>query len=673
MRRKPWALYLLIRGTEVLFGAYLLWTILPLKRPWLMERVQLGSCGQFACVRVAPAFLGQAYVWPLAAFLRTSALIFALSIVFDERLRALLARMARTRTLGRTVTALALLGLTLYPSSELGSGVVLYLWLGTIGVTWTVAGVVALCAQTQSESDAAARAGTHLVASAAAFARAAPACALVAGAFGLELCLTNLASAKLFDHVPHVPDGVTQLFHARILATGAFTARTPALPEFFRYPHMIMTDRWYSQYPPGHIFSLLLGVWVGVPWLVNPVLGSLTIALLYPLGKELYGESTARLSLLLGLLSPFVLFMSSEFMNHATALFTLTLALLFFARMVRTRSATDGLLCGASFGWMAVTRPLSAAATAVPFVLFAARLFWREPRRCSAAMIGLLSAGLFAIVLMLAFNFETTGSPMLSGYQALHGPGDMLGFGHSGGEPPHTAAQGLSLTLKNLNAINKYLFEWPIPGLTFVAALFVSRRAKAWDFLLLASFAALVVAYFFYWFQDWCFGPRYLYESTTALILLTARGILELPALLAEHNDSLACKLGARRVVAGLLCVCIVVAAVGNVPALVTRYGASYWGVSAHVLHWVKAARLENALVFTQEDFGGVFHANDPDLGGKVIFARDRGAHDWDLAARYRGRSYWIAGAHGLTPLGRRPVIHGVEQPDVEPTAKHSE
>lgn len=108
------------------------------------------------------------------------------------------------------------------------------------------------------------------------------------------------------------------------------TAQLPPEPNFFENALVIHSDKWYTQYPPGYPVLLALGVLMGVPWLVNPILAALTIAGIYLIANELYGRNIAKLSALLACTSSFFLFMSSEFLSHSSTLFFITAAFLSF-------------------------------------------------------------------------------------------------------------------------------------------------------------------------------------------------------------------------------------------------------------------------------------------------------------------------------------------------------
>ena len=95
--------------------------------------------------------------------------------------------------------------------------------------------------------------------------------------FLLAFILTNLGSYFLFEHIPHVTDSIKQVFHGKIFATGRLAAPSHPLKEFFDF-RGTMNDmrgdgKWYSEYPPGHSFLMMLGALISAPWLVNPVLG----------------------------------------------------------------------------------------------------------------------------------------------------------------------------------------------------------------------------------------------------------------------------------------------------------------------------------------------------------------------------------------------------------------
>jgi hypothetical protein len=453
----------------------------------------------------------------------------------------------------------------------------------------------------------------------------------------LSFVLASIVSDAIFERIPHVQDSIAQLFHGKILAAGALTAPAPPA-EFFEFLHIIINDgKWYSQYPPGHSALLAAGVLVNAPWIVNPFFGSLTVIAAYALGKELFGETVGRLTAVLTLFSPFLLFMNSEFMNHTTALFFFTLFILFLAKALRTGAFSHGALAGATLGWLANIRPYSAPALALPFLLYGFMQVFKRWNSLKRAVGGFVCLFLVFILLLLGFNWLTNGNPFLFGFQVLWGDQVQPGFGHSAWGEPHTPLRGLHQTLSNLNGMNKYLFELPVPSLLLVILVFFSGTHTRWDLLFASTLFMLSGTYFFYWFQDWCFGPRFLFESSVPLIILAARGIDRFPGLWNSVLGFTTDRIKLRIITfAGLVSLFTAGFAI-NLPPHLRHYGYSYWGVNTDVLRAVERKGIEKGVVFVKSYFGSVLPANDPFLREGVIYAIDRGPKNKELMTRFPG------------------------------------
>ena len=542
---------------------------------------------------------------------------------------------------GRRSAALALVLLTtLFPTTR-GAEVVAELVLASAGVALVAHG---LCGLAPNATEALSRRAALLVRGATSRPRYLQAAVPVAT--GL---VALLASHLIFGGIPHVVDAVDQLFHGRILMGGRVAAPAPEPAAAFQLTHMISDGSWYSQYPPGHSLLLGLGASVGAPWLVGPLFGALSVALVFLLGRELYDERTARTAAVLGLASPFVLLMSSSHMNHGTSLFFLLALLLGLARMVRRGGWGNALLTGFAGGYALTIRPLTAAAFLLPAAALAvARLVrlarGRETNGAASARSWAVSCFLalaaFAIPAgaLLLFNLATNGAPFLSGFEVLHGPGALPGFGNAGwGDAPHTPLLGLRSTLENLNALNQYLFGLPLPSLALPILGLAAVRARGWDTFLVVCVAALGLAYWFYWFNDWTLGPRFLYSATGPLLLLSARGLLAL-------RDR-ASQLANRRLPVTTLVLALLYAAVVTWPTLAAYYSRNYRDTNADVGRAVDRAidrgELGRAIVFVPPfHYASVFARNAPLLDSEVIFANDLGyQQNLEAMARHPGRA----------------------------------
>ncbi len=396
---------------------------------------------------------------------------------------------------------------------------------------------------------------------------------------------------------------MAQRFHANILLGGHLFARGESHPEFFSFTGVLDRDgRWYSAYPIGGPALLALGMALNATWLVNPILTALTACGLYRFAAAAFGEGAARASALLFALSPFVLIMGGSEMNHVGTLALATLALVALASWA---SAPDGkaaaraaALIGFAVGGMATIRPLDAVAVGAVVGLFQLAVLLRDRGRAPSLLVQ-LAVGALPVAWLLYANAHTTGQPLLFGYEALYGPGHRVGFHVDPYGVPHTPTHGLIITSASLMRLNRYLFEWPVPGLLpILAALVALRRPTRWDVLLCGLIGAILFAYALYWADSFFAGPRYLYSAVPAFLVFAARA----PGLVAASLPSGTL----RRAVLLLVPLCLLYAwlvptGVSSVQMRAYYYHAGRTKLKTDLASQLEAARLRDALVFVHE------------------------------------------------------------------------
>ncbi len=511
----------------------------------------------------------------------------------------------------------------------------------------------------------------------------------------LTFALTTHIAGDVLARVPHVQDSLTYLFQAQILVRGELWAPAPSLPEFFEQEFLLVQDsRWFSKYPPGYPAVLALGVLLKAPWLINPLLATLTVPLLYQLGRRLYNGRLALLAAGLMTLSPFFLFLSGSQMAHAAELFWLVLFMVCWWLVVdwkkqehraaqrRHREAQSiflALVAGLAAGMAFLTRQLTAVAIVAPFFLLTtwiSPLPWRDRLQKGAVWL----AGLLPLVaLLFAYQWAVTGDP-LQDPRLLYWPYDQLGFGDDIGEAPnlmeielldeepgyavlwrtdpnqpprgHTPQRGLHNVLRNWQALQTDLFGWvPLLTFSFLWLGFLLKRPSPTDWILLATLVSLVAAEAFYWHSGIMYGPRYLYGTLPALLLLTARGALALASWLGG------------RLGWWLTAVPLILLILGNVLSTLPQYAQSYRGfnfVAGDKVAMVKTAvpPNEQALIFVESptgnwwEYGELFLGNTPWLDGRFIFARDLGDDaNLSLRALYPNRRAYRFSHDQLTQL----------------------
>lgn len=469
----------------------------------------------------------------------------------------------------------------------------------------------------------------------------------------VSLCLAafvaaGLVSALILEQVPHLEDEVAYLFQAQVFAAGDLYAEEPSYSACFFAPFVVdYQGRRFGKYTPGWPALLAVGVWLGQPWWVNAAGAALTLALIFCLGRELHGLRAGTLAAALATTSPFVLFLSGSFMSHTWCLVFVTGFLWCFYRACRGGAhRTDwavaaGVLLGAAF----TIRPFTAVAIAIPAGIYA---LWRLVRFREWRLPWLVGVGWAPLALAVPlFNAIWTGDPLLSPY-VLFWPYDRLGFGPGTGPLPtgNTIWLGLSSAVVAVGNLANHLLGWPALSLSFVLLFFLFKPRRRRDLFLAATVISLILAYVFYWTNGDVFGPRYAYETASALFILSGAGIVRVADWARKRN-----KLSLVYVALGLL---IVVNLALYLPVQVRRYKGLY-GITAAPRQVFQEADLHHALVIVHEergwwDYAVAFSMNTPALDGSVVYARDCGVYNGELMDHFSGRSVYYFDGDRLWP-----------------------
>jgi hypothetical protein len=495
----------------------------------------------------------------------------------------------------------------------------------------------------------------------------------------LMLGATMFIAVDVLERVPHVQDSVTFLFQAELLAKGRLFAPAPELPQFFEQEFLTVRDgRWFGQYPPGFALLLAVGVVLKLPWLVNPLLATLTVVLIYRLGVLLFGRKEGLLAAVLALFSPYYLLMSGSFMVHPAELFWIVLFLVGWVNWLKGGGGRWGLVgAGAALGMVVLTRQVTAAAVGgavvgVSLIAAVTGRFGLERFRIVKENVGwrkVLFGGVVVglgiapfLVLLLGYQWGVTGDPMQDP-RLISRPFDRPGFGLDVGSydnafttaviegetvvvwytdpelPPrgHNLARGLFNTIQNWEALSEHLFGWlPFLTLAFCWLVFVTGRPSFGDWLLLGVMGAVVMVYVAYWAAGIMYGPRYYYAALPAFLLLTGRGVVMLGRRLGGRSG--------RWVAVGLAAAFVVGNLLFYLPETVED-SRGFNFVSGGPLAAVEEMIEGKAIVFVGGDedswweYGQFFSGNTPWLDGRIVYARDLGEENGRLLDLYRGRA----------------------------------
>lgn len=476
--------------------------------------------------------------------------------------------------------------------TALTAGIGLVAWMASRRGFWGPAAAAQTPVELTAAAAPAARAG-----------RTAPEGAVLLLVALCALILYAIVASAVFSRRPLLIDEIAQLWQAQRYAEGRLWLPTPSHREFFSLLHLVDTgDRTYAQFPPGGPAMLSLGVLAGLPWLVGPVCGAISVWLFSQVARHAEPMATGRWiagATVLFAVTPFGAFMFGSHMNHSMALLWILVSVSALGRLISAQekaTASHALLVGVGFGAAATIRPLDAFAFALPAALW---LAWRAGRSRERWRENLF-AGLGVAVpfaMMMYVNLETTGHPLRFGYEVLWGSAHGLGFHAAPWGDPHTPLRGLALASLYQWRLQSYLFETPFPSLLLpLVALIFTRRLSAYDRYLLASAGLLVVLYALYWHDGFYLGPRFLFPLLPVLVLWAARAPLVVHGFGEARRE--------RILVTAVLGFGVLGAVVFNLPVRVATYRAELTASRIDYASLASRSGVKEALVFVRESWG---------------------------------------------------------------------
>ena len=443
----------------------------------------------------------------------------------------------------------------------------------------------------------------------------------VPAVLALNLAATLVTGLVTLRDFPNSADEYSYCLSAEIFSEGRLSVPSPRPRESFDFTHVLNDGRFYGKYPPGWPLLLSAGTLLGTPWIVNPVLGTLTLLTVYLTARRHFSPAIANIALFSTLCNPYFVFNSASYFSHSSCLFFTALAVHFyFEYLSDSAPRTGALLFGLSAGAAFLIRPYTAAALLAPlaahlFVDAASRKRWGTLAKCLPFMA--IPAVLF-VALFLAYNAAQTGNPFLQPFQK-YDPSDTPSLGGMIGELGPRLRDHLALRLLDLSL-------WLPLAPFFVLAFLASREARANSkgVLLVTMFLALLASYVPYWgsgiFQ---YGPRYLYEASGALVIVSA--------CVASRYAR-----GGALILAGMLLV--------NASTFVTatRHHGRDVRERMELYDAVKRQGISGAVVFLKTGSGtmppGDLTRNGIRFDGPVLYAHDRGALNDRVLEEHPGR-----------------------------------
>lgn len=446
--------------------------------------------------------------------------------------------------------------------------------------------------------------------------------------FLIIMCIFALASILfisylVFDFFPFSGDEYSYIFQSKILKSGKLYYNSPPNPEFFELHHVINDGKWYSKYPFGWPLILFLGELSNLRWIINPIIGVLTLIFLFYFSKFVFDEDIACMSVFLMAISPFFIFNSSSYFPHPSSLLFSVLFLFFYFLALKKERVAYSFAAGISLAILFFIRPIDSLIAAFPIIIFSFIESNKNKKILKSILIILVVSAIFSQI-PLYINYALTGNAFQFSYQA-YDPNDRLGF--FGG---NTFIKGIQNTVHH----SKFLFFWlPLTILFIPFAKYDKIRL-----LLLSIFLLNVLVYFFYHSPGGDqFGPRYYYVSFPIMAILASSAINRIKMINTKW----------------VLALLIIVNLSANI----------YFAYDIHsevlfrkqVYDFVKEQNIHNSIIFlksTNEQGCAWYTRNSPTLDDDNLFACDLGSINKELMKSFPNRKAYF---YDLKQMGQPP------------------
>jgi hypothetical protein len=332
----------------------------------------------------------------------------------------------------------------------------------------------------------------------------------IAGAFAVHAVAHQLA----VQHLAIVSDEVVFLAQSRWMQFPqvAWPVDSDIAPFFRMRKVDYLNGQMYGMYPPGWPALLAAFRYVGLEWWSIVIVGSVSVVLTYLVGARLKGPRVGALAAVLLATSQMFLMNLAGYMSHGAGMVGLlgaTWCLLVGIENRKWRRVVPWVVAGILFGFVVTARPLTGLAIGLSIGGWMLLRAWRVEPRTSITMAACVAiGGLLPAWLFIQYNMAVFGKPIALGHELMHPGLYELGFGQRGFRVLnenlewvpfsfyHGPVQGLRYLLRRLAGLNTTFV--PVGMLVPIAALAITAGFRIrWP--LVAAFAILPVAYFFYW------------------------------------------------------------------------------------------------------------------------------------------------------------------------------
>jgi hypothetical protein len=455
---------------------------------------------------------------------------------------------------------------------------------------------------------------------------------------GAALAVSLLTSTFVLRTFPNSGDEFAYLFQAETYLHGRLWNSPPPIPHIFAPYHTIETaDVWIGKYTPGWPMLISFLSTVGLkPWMINPLLNSVTVILLAWLGRECQDRLTGILAAVIYALTAFSIFNGASFFNHSlTATCGVAFALLAI-KFLKVPSMLTGIGSGATLGLLGLTRPNSAVLFALPFIINV--LSARNRGLTIRAIISLALGGIPFATILLAYNWVVTGNALVM---------------------PQTLYDGAELWRISSYSIRRSagylveLAEWtsaPLLVIYFISFgyLAIQGRLNFFDYLL----PLFLLAFTFFVDPANRYGPRYIFDVYPFFVMTCASGLTLLYELCHKCRPVIAAS-------AVLFSVFSLLSAQARIPVIAAAFHQII-SERMDLYDLVDKNKLNNAIVLVKNGAGlhygmdaGDLLRNWPDLHQPVLYVDGYNAVVEQLRSSFPERAIWTYTRDNQSSVGK--------------------
>lgn len=437
--------------------------------------------------------------------------------------------------------------------------------------------------------------------------------------------LSVYVAAYILDSFPNSADEYAYLFQAEAISRGKLWDTPHQLKDFFEFHHIAqINNMWIGRFPPGWPLVLAAAYVASIPtYMINVVLGAISLVVLYLFCKRFYNERVAVWATICTAFTATVIFNAASFFSHTSSFLEMLLFVYFFYLYIDKKKAQHALLAGFFLGLLTITRYFTAFLIFIPFFVY---LVYNDKLKSFQTLVLIGLGAIPPMLFLLWYNYAITGDPLLPVTMWAYDD-EALGFVNG-----HTPIKGAEYVMRRI----LMFIAWVSPAFLILYGVLLWNKIKNKSERLLHpedyAFVLLMIGYFFYYHNGGNqYGPRFYFEAIPFVI------VFGLVKVLQTRN-----RWGLALIITGSVYALI------KIPIIATHEHAII-KEREHVYQLVEEKGVRNAVVFIGSGAGLLrpmpnkdLTRNDKSYKNDVIYALDLKEKNKELINYYKGRKFYI-------------------------------